>query len=320
MPRHTPPSECPILSILYVALGLALLVAGGALVVRGASGLALRLGLSSFVVGAVVVGFGTSLPELATSLDAAWSGAPGIAVGNVVGSNIANILLILGLAAALSPIAAGWADVKIDATAMILAALAAVALVALGSLGRGGGLILVALLLAYLVVTIRYGAPAEVATGAVETKSSLLAMTGLFLLGLAITIAGARLLVMGAVDLARIAGVSETVIGLTVVSVGTSLPELVTSVIAARRGQSGMALGNVLGSNVFNVLGILGLTALVVPLDVPTQIAAFDIWVMLAVTLALAALIWLRGYIGRLAGLVALALYAAYLAVLVLAV
>jgi cation:H+ antiporter len=295
-------------------------VAGGALVVRGASGLALRLGLSSFVVGAVVVGFGTSLPELATSLDAAWSGAPGIAVGNVVGSNVANILLILGLAAALSPIAAGWADVKIDASAMILAALAAVALVALGSLGRGGGLILVALLVAYLVVTIRFGAPAEVATGAVEARSSLLSLVGLFLLGLVITIAGARLLVVGAVDLARIAGVSETVIGLTVVSVGTSLPELVTSVIAARRGQSGMALGNVLGSNVFNVLGILGLTALVVPLDVPSQIAAFDIWVMLVVTLALAALIWLRGHLGRLAGLAALALYAAYLAALVLAV
>ncbi|MFZ5961689.1 calcium/sodium antiporter [Thalassococcus sp. BH17M4-6] len=302
------------MDILLIALGLPALLGGGELLVSGAVALALRLGLSPMVIGLTLVGFGTSTPELLTSLRAASQGAPDIALGNVVGSNIANILLILGLAALIRPMAvADRAGFRRDGGWMLAAGLACALLVLLPVIGRGAGLGLLAGLAAFLWLTLRRAtpdAPADVAGPPRPLWQAALAFTA----GLGLTLLGAVLLVDGATGLARDFGVSEAVIGLTLVAVGTSLPELVTSVLAARRGHGDVALGNILGSNLFNVLGILGATALAVPLPVADSIARVDVWVMLAASLALLVLGAARARIGRLPGLALLISYGAYLA------
>jgi cation:H+ antiporter len=308
---------------LWIAGGLVGLVVGGELLVRGAVALAERLGVSPLMIGLTLVGFGTSTPELVTSLQAALAGSPGIAVGNVVGSNIANILLILGIAALLKPVATTAAAFRRDGTVLVIASLLGLWVVLAGSIGRGTGAVFVVLLLAYIVVTYLlergdsspsaqlHKAEAE----SVHVPPSLGTAAALAMLagGLVLTILGARYLVFGAVDLARDLGVSETVIGLTIVAVGTSMPELVTSVMAARRGQSDVAFGNIVGSNIYNILGILGVTALVTPLAVPPEIARVDIWVMLAATAALVAAAVTGWRINRLEGGLLLAAYCAYL-------
>lgn len=305
----------------FIFVGLAGLVFGGEYLVRGSVRIAQFVGLSPLVIGLTLVGFGTSAPELMTSLQAAFLGASGIAIGNVVGSNIANILLILGLSAVIAPVLVDRRAFRRDGLVLAGASLAALALVLMGALSRVGGGVLFVLLMAYLVYTLKTGGDAE----ATEQYTAVIARPvgrdwGLSLLmvvgGLVITILGAKALVSGAIGLARIAGLSETVIGLTIVAVGTSLPELVTSVIAMRKGQGDIAFGNIVGSNTFHVLGILGVTALVIPLDIPAQIKSFDIWVMLAATVALLALAGIKGRLGRIAGLSFLAGYGAYLAVL----
>lgn len=289
-------------------------MAGGEALVRGAVALAERLGVSPLLVGLTVVGFGTSTPELVTSLQAAFQGSPGIAVGNVVGSNIANILLILGIAALLSPVAVSRNAFRRDGAALILATLATMVIVLSGTLGRVGGAVLVLGLVTYIVVAFRLerSAPAE----AVEEPASPAMPLGRAVLfavgGIAITILGARFLVDAATTLAAAAGVSDAVIGLTVVAVGTSLPELVTAVMAAIRKQGDIAFGNVIGSNIYNVLGILGVTALARPLEVPAEIAGFDIWVMGAAT-ALVAVVAVTGWrVSRGEGGLLVALYVAY--------
>lgn len=270
------------LDILFVAAGLALLLGGGELFVRGAANLALALRLSPMLIGVVVVGFGTSLPELVTSLGAAWSGAAGLAVGNVVGSNIANILLILGLAAALAPIPVAQGVLRREGLAVALATLLGGAVLMTGNLGSGAAAVLLAGFAVYLAASLRgaHATPPEDAA----PRPSVWPNAALALGGLVPVLAGADLLVRGGVGLARGWGVSETLIGVTVLAVGTSLPELVTSVVAARRGQSALALGNVFGSNVFNLLGILGATALVAPVPVPDDILRIDLWAMAAAT------------------------------------
>ncbi|SLN48881.1 Inner membrane protein YrbG [Pseudoruegeria aquimaris] len=309
-----------------VLAGLIGLVVGGELLVRGAVAAARRAGLPPMVIGLTLVGFGTSSPELVTSLQAAFAGAPGIAIGNVVGSNIGNSLLILGVAAAMAPIAVNPAALKRDGGVLLLATALCVAAVLWGSIGRlaGGGFVL--MLAAYLTYTLivesRAGAtPAgemyAAEAGAVPTADMplgrALALTGA---GLLVTILGARFLVTGAVEIAAALGLSEAVIGLTIVAIGTSLPELVTSVIAVRKGEGEVALGNVIGSNIFNLLGILGITALVHPLAVPPEIAAQDVWVLCATT-ALLLLFARSGWrVARREGLVLLALYGAYMWVL----
>lgn len=297
---------------LQLALGLILLVAGGEALVRGAVALAARLGVSPLMIGLTVVGFGTSTPELVTSLQAAFAGAPGIAVGNVVGSNIANILLILGVAAVLMPFAVSRAAFHRDGVAVGLAALACLAVVLSSALSRPAGLALIAGLAAYLVLAYRAERAVPQAAGAEAPSSSLPLSVALALGGIVLTVLGARLLVSSASALAAGWGVSEAVIGLTVVAVGTSLPELVAAVMAALRRQGDLAFGNVLGSNVYNVLGILGVTALVRPIPVPASIAAVDVWVMLAATGALVAVAVTGWRVTRAEGAALLAAYVAY--------
>ncbi len=305
--------------ILELLAGLALLLVGGESLVRGAAGFAARMGVSPLLIGLTVVGFGTSTPELVTSLEAAFAGSPGIAIGNVVGSNTANVLLILGITALLAPIPVERRAFLGDGTVVALAALACLGVVLVGSLERASGVVLVALLIAYIVYAARRER-VEVSAGTddvvIPTGMGTPAALAFALGGLALTILGARLLVGGAIELAALAGVSDTLIGLTVVAVGTSLPELATSLMAAIRRQPEIAFGNIVGSNIYNVLGILGVTAIVHPIPVPPVIAAFDIWVMLAATAALAAAAVTGWRITRREGAAMLVAYAVYIAVL----
>lgn len=302
------------MTILMLLAGLVLLLVGGEVLVRGASAIAERLGMSSFVVGVVVVGFGTSTPELVTSVEAALVGSPGIAVGNIVGSNIANILLILGLAAAVSPIAVQRATLRRDGMVALVAAVACVGLALVGGIDRLTGALLVAGLVAYLYVTIRHPncptVPAEEDAAPLPRLPVALALS---VGGLAVVMLGADLLVTSAIELARRSGVSESVIWLTIVAVGTSLPELATSMIAAYRKQADIAFGNILGSNIYNVLGILGVTALVEPMAIPADIADSDVWIMVAATLLLLVFATTGRRICRMEGVGFLALYGGYI-------
>lgn len=312
--------------MVYVTLivGLVLLVAGGEGFVRGAVAIAQRLGMSSLLIGLTLMGFGTSLPELVTSIQAALDGAPGIAVGNVVGSNIANILLILGTTALIYPVVVDKAVLRRDGAVLVVSALAALVIVVIGTLGRLAGLVLIIMLIAYLIYSYfadqRSQAAAEPTPGE-PAKLQPLPLSILFVVaGLGLTIFGARLLVSSAVEIATAFGVSETIIGLTVVAVGTSLPELVTSVVAALRRHTDLALGNLIGSNIFNVLFILGTTALVQPIPVPGEIIRLDIWIMLAATGLLLLFAYTGRQIVRWEGGVFIAAYAAYIGWLALGV
>ena len=304
---------------LLLIVGLILLVAGGEGFVRGSVAIAEKLGMSSLLIGLTLVGFGTSLPELVTSVQAALDGAPGIAVGNVVGSNIANILLILGITALIYPIVVDKAVLRRDGSVLVLALLAALGIVLIGTLGRIAGLVLVALLISYIVFSYfadrRAQASASIAAEVEATggKQSVLVSILFVIGGLALTVLGARLLVSSAVEIATALGVSETIIGLTVVAIGTSLPELVTSIIAALRRHTDLALGNIIGSNIFNVFSILGITALIQPIPVPDEIIRLDIWVMLGATALLLGFSYTQREIVRWEGGVLLALYAGYI-------
>ncbi|VVT18179.1 calcium/sodium antiporter [Hoeflea sp. EC-HK425] len=302
-------------NLLLLAAGLVLLTLGADYLVRGAISFANRLGMPPLLIGLTVVGFGTSMPELLVSMQAALDGAPAIAVGNVVGSNIANILLILGLAATISPIPAMIPGLKRDMVMMLFAAVVMLGLGYLGLIGFLTGLAMFALLAAYLAwvtYTDRRRMSAEEAELVVKLAGwkEALFIAG----GLAGLFIGANLLIDAATSIALQFGISEAVIGLTIVAVGTSLPELATSVVAAFRRQAEIALGNVVGSNIFNILGILGLTAMVVVVPVDASMASFDIPFMLGVSLALVALILLAGRIGRPAGVAMLAIYTGYVA------
>jgi cation:H+ antiporter len=295
------------MDILFVAAGLVLLFAGGESLVRGASALAARLGLSPALIGLTVVGFGTSLPELLVSVQAALRGAPDIAMGNVVGSNTANILLIAGVAALLSPIAARTLSMGRDTLWMLAAAVAVLIPAWLGLVSWPLGLALVAGLALYLTLAIRNAENTD------ETPPGLspVLTTVTLVLGLAALVGGAHFLVTGSVGLARAFGLSEAFIGLTIVAVGTSLPELATTVVAALRRQSAIAIGNVVGSNIFNVLGILGATALIAPVPVAARFLSFDVPVMIAASVLL--VVSLRAQrLGRVWGVGLLAAYAAY--------
>jgi len=255
------------------AIGLGVLYFGGEFLVRGASSLASIIGVSSLAIGLTVVALGTSAPELAVSISAAMSGANDIAVGNVIGSNIANIALIIGLAALIRPMKVETKIVRIDAPIMILASLALVLALSDSRVSRLEGMLFVAALTAYIAFTFREAQREakkvqEVFAPAVRDSGDSAATSGLFVVvGLGSLVGGGQLLVSAAVRLATLLGISQTVIGLTIVAVGTSLPELSTSLIASRRGHGDIAIGNVLGSNIFNILGILGLTAVVRPLS-----------------------------------------------------
>jgi cation:H+ antiporter len=298
---------------LYSLGGFTGLVIGGDYLVRGAVAIAQQWRISPMVIGLTLVGFGTSTPELVTSVQAALQGAPGIAIGNVVGSNTANILLILGAAAVILPLSVNRSDFRRDGTALMLVTLVCVGIVLYGFVGRSAGVALLVALAAYLFLAFRSGeAAAELPVSGEAPGAPWLIMLG----GLVLTILAARFLVQGAIALAAGLGVSEAVIGVTIVAVGTSMPELVTSVVAAQRGQADVALGNVIGSNLFNILGILGATAVISPMTVPDQIAGFDIWVMLAATALLVVAAVTGWQITRREGLLLLTGYLAYIAVL----
>lgn len=302
--------------------GLVLLFAGGEFLIKGAVATARRANLSPLFIGAVLVGFGTSAPELAASLSAALAGAPGIAVGNVIGSNIANVLLIIGVGAVLSPLICPIAALKRDALLTIAATLLVTGLVLFGDIGRLAGLGLTALLIVYVVFTYydekkNHGADAELReaeAASIETEPmGLPSALGLTVAGLAGVVVGADLLIQGAVIIARDFGLSEAVIGVTVVAIGTSLPELAAAISAVRNNQHDILLGNILGSNLFNILGILGITTIIAPLSVPPELAAFDIWVMLGSIVLLTVFAASGKIIKRWEGAVLLALYVGYI-------
>jgi len=309
--------------LLSLGFGLVFLFVGGDLLVRGAVSLAHRMHVSPMLIGITLVGFGTSTPELVTSIDAALRGSPGIAVGNVVGSNIANVLLILGIAALIAPILIKPEAFRRDAAVMVAAAVALAAFCFTGILGTSAGIFFLVAMLAYVLYTYRHerrmpDASAELhareATLAEPSPHGLWASLVFAVGGIALTLGGAHLLVDGAVELATALQISDTVIGLTVVAVGTSLPELIASIVASLRRQGDIAIGNVIGSNIYNILGILGITAIIQPLIIPPQILQFDIWAMLAATALLVILAFSRRRLSRVAGAAFVILYAAYIA------
>lgn len=314
-----------MLTAFAILLGLALLYIGGELLVRGSVAVASRLGMSPLVIGITLVGFGTSTPELVTSIDAALRGSPGIAVGNVVGSNIANILLILGVGAIIAPIGFTRRALSRDTVAVALSAIAIVAVAALGFVDRLIGLALFLMLVIYLVVAYvqeRAGGSAKTAAAVSEevrpAGSSLPVSLAIAIAGIAVVVLGADILVDGAIELAHYFRVPDTIIGLTIVAVGTSLPELAATVSAAFRREGSIALGNVLGSCVFNAFGILGLTAVVQPLIVPPPIFHFDAWVLLATTALMVVFALTGRLITRIEGSVFLLAYAGYVGYLVI--
>jgi cation:H+ antiporter len=274
-----------------VAGGLVLLLIGGDVLVRGAVTLAQRLKVPPLVIGLTVVAFGTSSPELVVSLDAVLSGAPEIAIGNVVGSNIANILLVLGLPAIIFPIACDVNAIRRDGAIMFAVSIAFIALCWSGQLLNWQGAIMTSMLCGYLTWSYFSGrdeneATAEAIVDEIEGIAARPHSTWLSLAFIAVGIAGlvvgADLLINGGIAIAVAAGVSEATIGLSLIALGTSLPELATSLVAAIRRHGDVAIGNVIGSNLFNILGIMGITAMVKTVPIPDQIIRYDLWIMLS--------------------------------------
>ncbi len=309
-----------ILLAAEAVLGLALLYLGGEWLVRGAVSLAGRLGVTPLIVGLSVVAAGTSAPELFVSLVSVLEDKPAIAIGNVVGSNIANILLALGAAALIWPIIVRRGVIRWDGLVLIAATVVFCALASLGEIRPVFGALMVLGLAAYLHRSYRLDRKDMQARLEIEEEVAELGgdysawrITGFLLFGFAGVIGGAELLVIGAAGIAADAGISETVIGVTLVAVGTSLPELATAVAAARNRHTELALGNVIGSCIFNILAIIGIVSIVRPLAVPEEVLAFDLWVMGGVTLGFIALAAAMPRLGRTIGAIMLLCYAAYI-------
>lgn len=314
---------------IYVALGLTILLLAGDALVKGAVNLSLRLGIPALIVSLTIVALGTSAPELLVSVQAVLRDAPGIALGNVVGSNTANILLVLGVPALMKGLSTGESDSRHSYMLMMGISVAFIALCAVGPLIWWHGLILLALLVLMLTDQFRRarahrrlgaasaanGAPEEDVEGA-DPRMPTWKIALFLVLGLIGLPLGADLLVDGSVNIARDFGISETVIGLTLVALGTSAPELATTVMAALRNQADVALGNVIGSNIFNLAGILGITALVGPIPVDPEFLRFDLWVMLGASALIAPFVFLGWNFTRLAGTVLTLAYLGYLSLL----
>jgi cation:H+ antiporter len=308
-----------MMDFLLITGGLILLCLGAESLLRGSLSIARNFGLSKLLVGTVIVGFGTSLPELGVSVEAVLKGSSDIALGNVVGSNIANILFILSLGVLLYPVLVQSHAVKRDAAVMVISSLALCFIVLSGEIRFLAGLGLLCGLFTYVFLI--YRADQKLQTPDSVTLPSkaddILKPAKAILysvIGLALLITGAKLMVEGAISVARNLGISEVVIGLTIVAVGTSLPELATSIMAAIKKQGEVIIGNVIGSNIFNILGILGITAMVKPIIVAPQIASFDVWIMLAAALFLSILLWSNKKIGCIAGSFMIFGYIAYIA------
>lgn len=318
-----------VLSLVLIVLGIVLLVVGGEILLRGAVGLATLLRLTPAVIGLTVVAAGTSVPELAVSASAALQGSSDISVGNVVGSNIFNIAFILGLSALIRPLVIAGNTIKLEYPVLALVTLMCVAVCQDGSINGVDATLFLAVYVGftvYLVSLVRQEVTATEAkefAGEVKELASLdhqqprawvslcLIAAGVILLG-----GGAQATVAGAIEAARIFGMSERVIGLTIVAGGTGLPEAVTSLVSSYRGRDDVAIANVIGSNLFNILVVLGTSGLILPLPVDAEIVASDNWWMLAVTLLLFALMFTGRRINRWEGAMLLAIYGVYLGML----
>lgn len=322
-----------LMTFVYLAAGLVLLVIGAELLVRGAARLAAQFGISPLIIGLTVVAFGTSAPEMAVSIQSAWTGKGDIAIGNVVGSNIFNVLFILGLSALIVPLLVSHQLVRLDVPIMIGASFLAFLLAWDGRLSRLDGVLLFATVLGYtalLVIKSRHdkkamaeaanslGSEYDIAPG--SSARSALRDGVLIVAGLALLVLGSDWLVEGAVSLARAIGLSELVIGLTIIAAGTSLPEVATSVLAAIRGERDIAVGNIVGSNIFNLLAVLGLASLVSPQAIPVaaNALAFDFPVMIAVAVACLPIFFAGYTISRWEGLLFLGYYVAYTTYLIM--
>ncbi|WP_439109825.1 calcium/sodium antiporter [Lentibacter sp.] len=319
---------------LLASLGLVILLLAGDSLVRGAVNLALRVGIPALIVSLTIVAFGTSAPELLIAIKALMDNAPGIAMGNVVGSNTANILMVLGFPALLAAMHTSECDSRKNYIYMIASSVLFIGLAFRGVFDALAGLVLLAALAAVLTDSFlharnhrREARAAEAAMGADDIEElegadpelpwwKIIVFLGLGLVGLPL---GADILVDSSVNIAREFGVTETVIGLTLVALGTSLPELATTVMAALRRQADVALGNVIGSNMFNLLAIIGITALLGDIPVDRQFLQFDLWVMLASSLLLVPFVFLKRDITRGWGILLVALYIAYITVVVMA-
>ena len=321
----------------WVTLGLAVLILSGDALVKGAVNLSLRLGIPALIVSLTIVAFGTSAPELIISINAVLEGAAGLAMGNVVGSNIANILLVLGVPAIVATLETGAHDTKKSYKFMLLASVLFVGLAFWGPFSWQSGLILLTALVLTLGDTLRDAlhhsqpdasearAPSDAASPATTAQDEVLTegdtmmpwpQIALFLaLGMIGLPLGAHILVDSATQIAQQFGISDAVIGLTLVALGTSLPELATTVMAALRRQADVALGNVIGSNIFNLLAIMGLTSLVSPIPVDSGFLQFDLWVMLAASALLIPFVFFGWNITRIFGLGLTALYLLYVGI-----
>lgn len=311
--------------IILFAIGLVLLIAGAEWLVRGASQLAAAAGVSSLVIGLTVVAFGTSAPELAVSVSSAATGKADIALGNVVGSNIFNVLFILGISAAITPLRVNQQLIKLDVPIMIVISILVYVFALNGVLDRWEGGLFFAGIIVYTTFLVRQSrreqasvaAEYEKEFGQMTLKAPWKAVT-LVLIGLVMLVIGSNWLVDGAVVLARYFGVSELIIGLTVVACGTSLPEVATSVVAAIRGERDIAVGNVVGSNIFNILSVLGLSSLIQPITVAPAAMLFDIPVMIAIAVACLPIFFTNYTISRWNGWTFLLYYVAYTTFLIL--
>ena len=318
------------LAFLGLAGALLVLTVGAEALVRGASGLAHRMGVSSFFIGLTIVGFGTSTPELATGITAALDGFSDINIGNVVGSNIFNIAFILGVTAMIAPIPVNTRVVRSEVLLVIATAcLPFIAVMTGGNITRLEGTLLVAGLVAFVIRGYRNGRAEDpkVAEGIAHEIEDEMAVPGvkttpvwiaiaMVAVGLAMLVVGSHLLVQSAVTIARGLGVSELVIALTIVSAGTSAPELVTSLVAAVRKQSDISIGNILGSNIFNVLGILGITSMVKPQHVDNQVIWLDTPIMIGLSIACLPIMMSHHRISRAEGVVLFVMYLAYIVAL----
>ncbi|MGL4638464.1 MAG: calcium/sodium antiporter [Shewanella sp.] len=307
-----------MLIALSIIGGFLILTLGAEALVRGATTIALRLGITPLVIGLTIVAFGTSAPELAVSVKAALAGNSGIALGNVVGSNIVNIGFILGLTALIRPIQVKSEMVKRDIPIMIFASVLCWGLLLDGELSLLDGSIFIALLLAYVAFSYYSAKHTHDADGEVVEegpKSPWLSLL-FIMVGVGMLVGGGVLFVNGAVDLAKVFGVSEVVIGLTIVAIGTSMPELVTSVLAALKGQSDIAIGNIVGSNIFNILGILGIASVLYPVS-GQGFQPLDFIVMLAFAVVILPFAWSKLRIGRREGAILILSYLAYLSYLI---
>lgn len=300
---------------LLFIIGFTLLFFGGKYLVEGSVSFARDLNISPFIIGIVLVGFGTSAPELITCIKAVLAGSSEIAIGNIVGSNIANILLVLGTGATICCLFVDKKSFKRDFTALIVSSLLLISACFIGVINWYMGLFFILCLLTYIFLCIKFSGLESGEEVKSISKSATISFS-VAVLGIAGVVIGANLLVDSAIEIARIFGVSETLIGLSAIAIGTSLPELATIIIASLKKHSCLAFGNIIGSNIFNTFGILGVTSFVRKIEIPKSIIQFDVWAMLFAVLFLFILALKNGKVRRKEGIFLLVLYIIYMTVI----